>query len=181
MKRKKSYLHVMICLLLLITGIGRIFGQNTATQDTMFKAPYVDIDEWRDKPVRHHYVHGGFTGTDTRFSFYFSPKEKYQGHFFQYITPVPDNKNLSQGATCEGDKIGFCVTNGAYFIETNGGGKFGAGMPGSGLMQRSGLIVPMLPVHNTPGLLLRSNMVRNSGRMAMHSAAVVVPTVTLAA
>ena len=133
MNLKKNYLNAIVCLLLLITVTGRVFGQNGATQDTMFKAPYVDIDEWRDKPVRHHYVHGGFKGTDTRFSFYFPPKEKYEGHFFQYITPVPDNENLSQGATGEGDKIGFSVTSGAYFIETNGGGKYGAGMPGSGI------------------------------------------------
>ncbi|WP_216368646.1 hypothetical protein [Limnovirga soli] len=102
-------------------------------KDTMFKTPYVDIDEWRDTPVRHHYIHGGFTGTDTRFSFYFPAKEKYQGHFFQYITPVPDNENLSQGANGEGDKIGFSITSGAYFIESNGGGKYGTGMPGSGI------------------------------------------------
>ena len=59
----------------------------------------------------------------TRFSFYFPPKEQYQGRFFQYITPVPDNENLSQGAIGEGDKIGFSIASGAYFIETNGGGK----------------------------------------------------------
>ena len=64
------------------------------TKDTMFKAPYVDVDEWRDKPVRHRYVHGGFKGTDTHFSFYFPAKEKYEGHFFQYITPFPDNEKL---------------------------------------------------------------------------------------
>lgn len=93
------------------------------TKDTLFSQPYVDIDEWRDKPVRHRYVHGGFTGTDARFSFYFPPKEAYQGHFFQYITPFPDNENLSQGASGEEDKIGFSVTHGAYFIETNEGGK----------------------------------------------------------
>lgn len=130
---KKYYSILGLCLLLVMASAGRVSGQNIPAQDTMFKAPYVDKDEWRDKPVRHHYVHGGFTGTDTRFSFYFPPKEKYEGHFFQYITPVPDNENLSQGATGEGDKIGFAVTNGAYFIETNGGGKFGAGMPGSGI------------------------------------------------
>lgn len=102
-------------------------------KDTLFKKPYIDKDEWRDEPVRHRYVHGGFTGTDMRFSFYFPVKEKFQGHFFQYITPVPDNENLSQGATGEEDKIGFCIKNGAYFIETNGGGKQGMGMPGSGI------------------------------------------------
>ncbi|MBI1780527.1 MAG: hypothetical protein HYR66_04070, partial [Sphingobacteriales bacterium] len=112
---------------------GKDFPQDFAVKDTMFKAPYVDVDEWRDKPVHHHYVHGGFKGTDTRFSFYFPAKEKFEGHFFQYITPVPDNENVSQGATGEGDKIGFSVSHGAYFIESNGGGKYGAGMPGSGI------------------------------------------------
>jgi bifunctional DNA-binding transcriptional regulator/antitoxin component of YhaV-PrlF toxin-antitoxin module len=93
------------------------------TTDTLFLKPFIDVDEWREKPVRHHYVHGGFAGTETRFSFYFPEKEKYQGRFFQYITPFPDNEFLSQGATGEDDKIGFSISSGAYFIETNGGGK----------------------------------------------------------
>jgi hypothetical protein len=51
--------------------------------DPLYTQPYVDIDEWRDKPVRHRYVHGGFKGTEARFSIYFPPKEQYQGRFFQ--------------------------------------------------------------------------------------------------
>jgi hypothetical protein len=100
------------------------------TADTLLKSPYVDVDEWRDKPIRHRYVHGGFKGTETRFSFYFPPKEKYEGRFFQYITPFPDNEYLSQGASGEEDKIGFSVSSGAYFIETNGGGRIDFGKPG---------------------------------------------------
>jgi hypothetical protein len=103
------------------------------SNDSMFQQPYIDVDEWRDAPVRHHYVHGGFKGTDTRFSFYFPPKETYQGRFFQYITPVPDSENLSQSATGEEDRIGFAISSGAYFIETNGGGAAGMSMPGSGV------------------------------------------------
>jgi len=98
-------------------------SKNFSTNDTLFKEPYVDVDEWRDVPVRHRYVHGGFKRTNARFSFYFPPKEKYQGRFFQYITPFPDNENLSQGATGEEDKIGFSIKSGAYFIETNEGGR----------------------------------------------------------
>ncbi len=98
-----------------------IFGQTTAIQDSLFQHPFIDLDEWRDEPVRHRYVHGGFEGTNTRFSFYFPPATQYEGRFFQYITPVPDNENLSQGATGEEDKIGFSIDSGAYFIETNGG------------------------------------------------------------
>src|SRR4029453_4469077 len=94
-----------------------------ATKDTVFKEPFVDVDEWRDKPVRHRYVHGGFKGRNPRFFFYFPSKEQYQGRFFQYITPFPDNENLSQAAIGEEDKIGFSITCGAYFIESNEGAK----------------------------------------------------------
>lgn len=90
--------------------------------DPVFAEPYTDIDEWRDAPVRHRYVHGGFKGTDTRFSFYFPEKARYEGRFFQYVTPVPDNENLAQNPDNADNKIGFSVASGAYFIETNGGG-----------------------------------------------------------
>jgi hypothetical protein len=47
--------------------------------------PFVDLDEWRDVPRRHRYVHGGFEGTHTRFSFYFPPSELYRGRLFQFL------------------------------------------------------------------------------------------------
>ncbi|HRI19496.1 MAG TPA: hypothetical protein PLA68_01020, partial [Panacibacter sp.] len=115
-----------------LTQLSDELAKKFATKDTMFKAPYVDVDEWRDKPVHHRYVHGGFKGTDARFSFYFPSKEKYQGRFFQYITPFPDNENLSQGATGEEDKIGFSIGSGAYFIETNEGGRIDFSKPNLG-------------------------------------------------
>jgi hypothetical protein len=108
-------------------------GGGSSAVDPLFGQPYIDKDEWRDAPVRHRYVHGGFKGTDTRFSFYFPPKAAYQGRFFQYVTPVPDSENLSQGATGEEDKIGFAISSGAYFVETNGGGRDGNALPGSGI------------------------------------------------
>ena len=96
--------------------------------DELFKEPYVDVDAWRDTPVRHRYVHGGFKGTDTRFSIYLPPKEQYQGRFFQHITPVPDNENLAQIVPAgEYSKIGFSIASGAYFLETNGGGHLDLG------------------------------------------------------
>ena len=95
----------------------------------MFTAPYIDVDEWRDRPVRHRYVHGGFADTDTRFSIYLPPPDLYEGRFFQHITPVPDNECLAQDASGEQDKIGFSIASGGYFVETNGGGA--SGRPGS--------------------------------------------------
>lgn len=96
--------------------------------DVLFAEPYVDLDEWRDAPVRHRYIHGGFKGTETRFSFYFPAKEQYRGHFFQYITPVPISENISQQAPAgENNSIGMAIDSGAYFVETNGGGAFDLG------------------------------------------------------
>ena len=97
--------------------------------DVVFDEPSVDVDEWRDVPVRHRYVHGGFAGTETRFSIYFPPVDLYEGRFFQHITPVPDSEHLAQGATGEQDRIGFSIASGGYFLETNGGGA--SGHPGS--------------------------------------------------
>ena len=99
--------------------------------DPIFNMPYIDIDEWRDSPVRHRYIHGGFKRTDARFSFYFPPKETYQGRFFQHVTPIPASENLAQHPDKTDDKIGFAIASGAYFIETNEGGIGAIGMPGS--------------------------------------------------
>ncbi|HWV70451.1 MAG TPA: hypothetical protein VN040_01975, partial [Pseudosphingobacterium sp.] len=137
MGRKINSLKLVVCLALLTLSAGRLFGQSAQNaevlyqpkNDTLFSKPYIDTDEWRDKPVRHRYIHGGFKGTSTKFSFYFPAKDQYKGHFFQYVTPFPDSETLSQGATGEEDKIGFSVSGGAYFIETNGGGAFDFSKP----------------------------------------------------
>lgn len=107
--------------------------ENPSRTDPMFSQPYIDKDEWRDTPYRYRYVHGGFTNTDTRFSFYFPPAGQYKGRFFQYITPVPDSETLSEGMRGEEDRIGFAMDSGAYFVAANGGGKQGNAMPGSGI------------------------------------------------
>lgn len=91
-------------------------------EDTTFAAPYIDRDEPRSSPYPHRYVHGGFTGTDTRFSFHFPARDAYRQRFFQYITPVPDSETVSQGRGGEEDRIGLALSSGAIFVETNGGG-----------------------------------------------------------
>lgn len=128
---KNRYFFQVILFLFLFAKVGKSQNNDLTkikytfnTSDSIFTKPYVDIDTWRENPIRHRYIHGGFEGTETRFSFYFPEKEKYQGHFFQYITPIPDSENLSQkAATKESDKISFSIGSGAYFVETNGGGK----------------------------------------------------------
>jgi hypothetical protein len=91
-----------------------------------FAEPYIDVDEWRNSPGRHRYVHGGFRGTDTRFSVYLPVIESYEGRFFQHITPTPESENLGPTRSGGFDKVGFAFASGAYFLETNGGGGTGS-------------------------------------------------------
>src|SRR6516165_9104140 len=60
-------------------------GVSVAGSDHTFGPAFIDIDEWRESPRRHRYVHGGFEGTHTRFSFYMPPPELYQGRLFQFL------------------------------------------------------------------------------------------------
>lgn len=89
--------------------------------DPIFNAPFIDAEEWRDKPVRHLYVHGGFEGTKARFALYFPPHDKYKGRFFQMLSPVQGDENASQSIP-SGGPISFSVCNGAFFVESNMGG-----------------------------------------------------------
>ena len=97
-------------------------------EDPYFSDPYIDVEEWRDSPVRHYYVHGGFRGTDingeneARFSLYFPEKEKYEGRFFQYLSPAPEGENAAEATEGSGKRIAFAVTHGAYFVVSNQGG-----------------------------------------------------------
>jgi hypothetical protein len=84
--------------------------------DARFKDPVIDIDDMRTTPVPHRYVHGGFKGTDAKFSFYFPPKEQYQGRFFQPTHQLQTSENSAPG------NISFAVASGAYWVQTNMGG-----------------------------------------------------------
>lgn len=99
-----------------------VFLRGAEAVDPLFKEPYANIDEWRDAPVRHRYVHGGFKGTEARFSIYYPPKEQYQGRFFQHITPTPGSENEGTKGSGAENKAGFSIASDAYFVETNEGG-----------------------------------------------------------
>lgn len=101
-------------------------------EDELFGAPYVDVDERRSEPVPYRYVHGGFDGTGTRFSFYLPDAERYEGRFFQHVTPVPQSEHLATAGDGDGHSLSFYLESGGYFVETNGGGPEAAD-PFSGL------------------------------------------------
>lgn len=84
--------------------------------DPRFKDAYIDIDEMRNTPAPHRYVHGGFTGTGARFSFYFPPKEQYRGRFFQPTHQLQTSENATPG------NVSFGLASGAYWVQTNMGG-----------------------------------------------------------
>jgi hypothetical protein len=95
------------------------------SKDPQFTSPFIDIDEWRDEPVRHRYVHGGFEGTDTLFSMYFPPEELYEGRFFQPLMPISGTENAAPFVLggMMGGSIDFAVGTGAYLVESNLGRK----------------------------------------------------------
>lgn len=110
----------------------------TATTDPMFQKPYIDIDEWREGAVHFHYVHGGFEGTDTRFSFYFPRKEDYAGRFFHFMAPAQGSEDAAMRAYGEDSKIAFALTHGAYFVETNMGvAPFAGPLPDATIIYRA--------------------------------------------
>ncbi|NQW92386.1 hypothetical protein HQQ88_19000 [Curtobacterium sp. VKM Ac-2861] len=100
--------------------------------DEAFAQPYVDVDEWRETPAHHRYIHGGFADSDTRFSLYLPTQDQFEGRFFQHVTPVPQSENLAQQQLTDENPVPFTLASGGYYIETNGGGP-GAANPMSGI------------------------------------------------
>lgn len=102
----------------------------TATSiDPIYNAPYIEVDEQRHDPVPHRYVHGGFTGTDARFSFYFPPAGQYEGRFFHNTYPMAVTSDIGpfpiEFEVAIGD-LPFTLDSGAYYVQTNNGGLFRA-------------------------------------------------------
>ncbi len=102
-----------------------------AKTDPQFQQPFIDVEEKRSrevlgKTIPYTYVHGGFAGTDVKFSFCFPEKENYRGRFFQYLSPFPGPQEelASLEMKDPDDKIGFTITHGAYFVESNMGSSF---------------------------------------------------------
>lgn len=87
--------------------------------DLVRTKPYIDVDEWRDEPSRHRFVHGGFENDETRFTLYFPPKEKYAGRFFQPLAAVSGGENTASQAMGHSFSYGFALETGAYMVTSN--------------------------------------------------------------
>lgn len=92
--------------------------------DPYFGAPYIDVDEERTEPVPHRFIHGGFADTDTRFQFYFPPKDS--GYAGRMINPLSGahggDETFFNGPM--GEMIGGLTMSlrlGGYMIESNQG------------------------------------------------------------
>ena len=105
---------------------------NELYPDPLYGEPFVDVDEWRDDPVRHRYVHGGFTGTDLRFSVYFPPAEVYGGRFLQPLMHIAGDEHVAVTGELAGlgDRaIQFAFDSGGYLVESNQGSTLMMGAP----------------------------------------------------
>ena len=101
--------------------------------DPLLTDPYIDIDEQRTSTdgqtgitVSYRYIHGGFTGKNALFSFYFPLASQYQGRFFQGTYPTISTEDAREG------DIAFGISNGAYVVSTNNGGGVNAAEGGTG-------------------------------------------------
>ena len=98
-----------------------------ARQDGRYAKPFVDLEEQRERRLPdgtvlpYRYVHGGFEGTGLKFAFSYPEKERFEGRFFQYLSPFPgpDEELASQIKEGEDDIIAFSLLHGGYFVETN--------------------------------------------------------------
>jgi hypothetical protein len=88
-----------------------------------FGPGFVDEDEWRDAPLRHRFVHGGFEGTDTRFSIYLPPAEQYGGRCLHWLEggAAGHDRTIEAGGPLVNDALAHGFALGAYVVESNQG------------------------------------------------------------
>jgi hypothetical protein len=105
------------------TPVGGLDLSGYVVTDAYFGAPYVDRDEWHDSSYPHRRVHGGFAGTDTRFTFYFPPAEDYRGRALAPLEGAHGGHEDAFGGPM-GDLLGGVALSarlGAYMVESNQG------------------------------------------------------------
>jgi Tannase and feruloyl esterase len=94
------------------------------TTDLFFGAPYLEVDEERERPSPHRFVQGGFDGTDTQWAFYFPPVECYRGRMFQPLEGGNGGHVVTFGGGVLGEmfqRIAMSARLGGYMVESNQG------------------------------------------------------------
>lgn len=93
------------------------------SEEKEFIHPFVDRDEIGETSgIKIRIIHGGFAGTNLKFSICFpADSKKFEGRFFQYLSPFPgpDEELASFGKSGQDDMIGFAVSHGGAFVESN--------------------------------------------------------------
>jgi hypothetical protein len=107
--------------------------------DPVLNQPYIDADHpgtitdpTTNVTVSFRYIHGGFTGTNARFSFYFPAPDQYRGRFFEntYPTLGLGTEDAAPGCPSIGASacsVAFAISSGAYVVSTNNAGGVPAG------------------------------------------------------
>ena len=101
----------------------RLDSASYVVRDAYFGQPYIDRDEFREKPYPHRNVHGGFENTDTRFTFYYPAEEEWGGRLYHPIEGAhAGHEEAFAGAM--GLLLGgleMMVKLGGYMVESNSG------------------------------------------------------------
>lgn len=92
-------------------------------RDPYFGRPYIDRDEFREKPYPNRNVHGGFENTDTRFTFYFPAQEEWGGRMYHPLEGAHAGHEEAFAGVM-GQLLGgleMMVGLGGYMVESNCG------------------------------------------------------------
>lgn len=99
--------------------------------DPAFGAAFVDVDEWRETPLPHRYLHGGFRGGETRFSMYLPEHGAYRGRMVQELPG-----GLAGSEMLPPEYLGRLLPGvfglGAFLVTSNQGWILTAARPGFG-------------------------------------------------
>lgn len=109
--------------------------------DPALNTPYIDVtqpgqvtDPATGVTVNYTYVHGGFTGTTTKFAFYFPLPRHFKGWFVEGTYPTVTQEGANPPAVAPGGSspvdaasVVFAISHGAYYVSTNNNGGVPAG------------------------------------------------------
>ena len=107
---------------------GPIFVTGDCVDPDINGQPVTDINETRTTTdptsgvtVSYRYIHGYFTGSSVKFSYYFPAASQYKGRFFESTYPTISTEDADPGT------IAFAISSGAYVVSSNNAGGVPAG------------------------------------------------------